>query len=237
MKAHEILIEVTATSQFRYGKDYFLVHTNTPGKDGKYQGKIYDKDKKGIESLSNTDLDAMKQEFIDLTNTFQKDQLKQGLQKRKVVSASEVQKAELDFNTAFTRSIFENEVPTSIRWGSVGGQIILDVMTLQWFDEGGTEVTQGFRKLKDRAWNKKSKTKIYGITNVNPGRLEQDGFEFHGVYDLTEIESPEDDQFRRFALELIAYSNKEMSYSFPTVTVAFWYKGNKGPSDIDGDIE
>lgn len=223
MRAHEILLELAKTARVNHGK-YLLVHTIEPDKNNTYVGHVYDENKKKVSELSNQNLDALKNEFIDFVNSHQREQLKKSVEKREKVSANDVRKAALNLNTAFTLKAFENEQPTAIRLGNDGGKLIIDVMTQQYFDMDGVTADKSFRRVSDRQWNKKARTKIYGLSNVNPNTLEQLGFEFHGVYDLTEVKSPDPDEFKRYSLELISYSDKEKSYSFPTITVAFWYK-------------
>lgn len=233
MRAYEILLELEATARVKHGK-YLLVHTIEPTANNNYLGYVYDADNTIIGKLSNSDLDILKTDFVDLAVTDERTALKGKLEKREKVSANEVQKAALNFNTAFTTKIFQNEMPTAIRLGIDSGKLIIDVMTRDYFDIGGIDVDKSFRKVKDREWNKKARTKIYGLGNVNPAKLEQMGFEFHGVYDLTDEKSPEAEEFARYSLELIAYSNKQQSYTFPTITIAFWYKKD---GSYSGDVQ
>lgn len=226
MRAHEILIEVAKTERFKHGK-YLLVHTIEPDKNNMYVGQIYDPNNTTLSRISNQNIDALKAEFINITVNDQKTKLKKDVKQREKVSASDVRKAALNLNTAFTLRVFENQVPTAIRLGTDGGKLIVDVMIREYFEMDGATVDKSFRKVNDRMWSKQSRTKIYGVSNVDPVKLEQMGFEFHGVYDLTDEKSPDPNEFRRYSLDLIAYSDREKSYSFPAITIAFWYKGSK----------
>ena len=228
MRAHEILNEVVKTVRFKYGK-YLLVHTDVPNDKNLYIGRAFHDTVMGstkIAELEHADLDELKKEFIDLANADQRSKLKKNLAKKERISASDVERAAIDLNTAFTSKIFEYSVPTAIRFKTDGGKLVIDVMTKENFDMGGVQADKSFKTVKDRAWNPKAKTKIYGLTNVNPNKLEQMGFEFHGVYDLSDMESPDPDEYKRYALDLIGYSDKSTSYPFPTITIAYWDKKN-----------
>ena len=234
MRAYEILLERvllerSTHTRVNYGK-YLLVHANELDKNNFYVGHVYDSNKKLLNILSNQNLDALKDEFIKLVIDHERNELKKSMEKREKVSASDIQKAALNLNTAFTTNVFKNEVPTAIRLVSDGGKMFIDVMTLEYFDMNGVADDKSFKKVSDRQWSKRARTKIYGISNINPVKLEQMGFEFHGVYDLTDEISPEPDEFRRYSLDLISYSDKQKSYSFPTITIAFWYKKNSSYS-------
>lgn len=240
MRAHEFLIEtnlfeLSSTEQFKHGK-YLLVHTKEPAKNNEYMAVIYDSEKKKIGELRNQDLEALKREFIKIANSHQQDELKQNLERREKVSANDVKKSALDFNTAFTRIALENEVPTAVRLFEKGGKLYLDVMTREYYESGGAEEDKTFRQLSDRNWNERSKTKVYGL-NVTPKKLEQMGFDFHGVYGLTDENSPEPKEYKRYSLDLVGYSDKQKSYPFPAITVAFWYKSDRKPGDENIDDE
>ncbi len=226
MRAYE-LFEVASTTQFKHGK-YMMVHTVEPdGKTNLYMGVMYDSNSKIFgDRLSNQDLEEMKREFISLAADHQRSELKQNMVKRDTVDSKDLKYAALDLNTAFTATIFENEVPTAIRLGSNGGKLYVDVMTREYFEMDGAVAEKDFKVVKNRNWGKTPKTAIYG-TGASPKKLEQMGFEFHGVYGLTDDTSPDPDAFRRYSLDLVSYSDKKTSHSFPSITIAFGYKGDK----------
>lgn len=231
MRAYELLVElaVPKTKQFTHGK-YLLVHTVEPDKKDMYAGQIYDPDKKQLDKITNQNIDALKKEFMDIAVEHQRNNLKKNLTKKAKVSANDVERAALDLNTSFTKRAFENQTPTAIRLGTAGGKLIIDVMTREYFEMDGASAGELFKIVRDRGWSKNASTKTYGVSGLSPKKLEQMGFEFHGVYDLTDAESPDSEEFKRYSLDLIGYSDKKTSYAFPAITIAYWPKGNKSHS-------
>jgi len=212
------------TKQHKY-RGFLLVHTIEQDKEGNYNAVVYQGTEK-VKDLKNSDLDALTKEFETFANQSEMAGYKENLKVRDKVDANDVQKAGLNPNTEFTRQILENEVPTAIRIGSVGGVPIVDVMTLQWFDEFGTEDSGGFQKLSDTNWSKKAKTKRVGA-RANPKHIDKIGLEFHGVYQLTDMKSPDPDMFKRYKLDQVGYSDKT-TYPVPAITIAYWLKKSKG---------
>lgn len=216
------------TKRVNYRKA-LLVHTVEPDKSGNYVGKIYYNDDKM--DIDNPDLDALIKDFQNKINQLEIADRKQSLQKRDAADLTNSTGAGADFNTAFTRIILEDGVPTAGRLGEENGKLILDIMTREWFDNFGTEDSDGFKKITDRQWGSKKEgtTKVYGIGSYKPEKLAAMGFEYNGVYSLEVADSPDPEMFTRYGLDHIGYSDKKTSYPVPAVTIAFWYKRGMEP--------
>jgi len=227
MRAYELFEKVVQTDRYNY-RGYKIVFQLEPDSQGKYIGQIFG-DNAPKEQFENTDLEDLKRDMENTVNQLEVDAKRNMLVRRDVVDSNAIRRVALNYNTQFTRQILDNEIPTATRLMFVNGQAYLDVMTREAFEVFGEELKSvGFTKISDRQWSKsEGATKIFGVSNVNPKLIDQMNLEFHGVYELKVGQSPDPEMFTRYELDQLGYSDKDMSYPVPAVTIAFWYKDGK----------
>lgn len=224
MRIYELFEDVVPTDRYVYQK-YKIVFQTKPDKNGLYIGQLF-KDNVPLEKFKNNNLEQLKRDMENAVHQIEISAKRNALVKRDVVDTEAIKRVALNYNTQFTRQVLDNEIPTATRLGSENRQAHLDVMTREAFEVFNDDLkTLGFTKITDRQWSKKENvTKIFGISNVNPKLISQLGLEFHGVYELKVEKSPDPQMFTRYELEQLGYSDKDMSYPVPAVTIAFWYK-------------
>lgn len=246
MRAYEFLAEGNIlleykdieNTRFKHG---VIKHQTKPHTDGKFYGASF-YEPKGEKPIrvhdeqvvsGNSAEDIFNKLKAMLDNVAREQYKKKNLSAdNEKVDAAKVGGSAFDFNTAFTRIEMDNEQPTGYRLNNDG---TLDIATQEAW-ESGVLNGEGFVKIKDRMFNRRAKTKIFGGP-VSPKMIQHLGMEFHGVYSLERDQSPDPEMYTRYKLDQIGWSNKNTSYPIPAVTVAYWLKGSgkkvKQTQDVD----
>jgi len=222
MRASELYEKIPATISYPY-RGHKLVHTIMPEKTGAYAGRIWGANNDNLGDYTSTDLEELKKEMENAVNRLEVDDKRDNMDQRDSVSLDSVSSVTLDLNTAFTRQILDNEIPTALRFINENGRPYMDVATREAFELFGDDLKQSdFRMMRDRGWNKKENaTKIYGAYPGRPNDILQLGLEFHGVYELKTSKSMDPEMFTRYELDQIGWSDKDVTYPVPTVTIAY----------------